>query len=97
MLAIGRGTLEPREGIMFLRRCPRNGPMRISRVLYRMTYNPYLSAPEWASLAEVGKGFGHNRIPIDHAGRLLELKLIYNLLGSYRILSAGREMLQGIH
>jgi hypothetical protein len=62
-----------------------------------MTSNPYLSAPEWASFAEVGKGYCHNRIPIDHAGRLLELKLIYNLLGSYRILSAGREMLQGIH
>ena len=62
-----------------------------------MTTSPYLSKPEWESLAEVGTGFCHAAIPADHAKRLLELRLIYSLLGNYRIMSSGREMLRGVH
>lgn len=54
-----------------------------------MTTSPYLSEPEWASLAEVGTGFCHAAIPADHAKRLLELRLIYSL--------PGRDMLRGVH
>lgn len=60
-----------------------------------MADNPYLSESEWASLIEVGKGFIHGPIPLDDATRLLELKLIYNLLGSYRILNSGTVILRG--
>ena len=62
-----------------------------------MATSPYLSDLEWASLAEVGSGFCHAAIPADHAKRLLELRLIYSLLGNYRIMSSGREMLRGVH
>jgi hypothetical protein len=62
-----------------------------------MAISPYLSESEWASLAEVGTGFSHAQIPADHAKRLLDLKLIYSLLGSLRIMSAGRKMLLGVH
>jgi len=62
-----------------------------------MATSPYLSEPEWASLAEVGSSFCHAAIPADHAKRLLELRLIYSLLGNYRIMSSGREMLRGVH
>ncbi len=62
-----------------------------------MTTSPYLSKLEWASLAEVWSGFCHAAIPADHARRLLELRLIYSLLGNYRIMSSGREMLRGVH
>jgi hypothetical protein len=41
-----------------------------------------------------GNWFGHALIHSNHAKRLLELKLIYNLLGSCRITAAGRMMLQ---
>jgi hypothetical protein len=62
-----------------------------------MTNSPHLSEPEWASLAEVGTGFCHAPIPLNHAQRLLDLKLIYSLLGSYRIMRSGRDMLRGVH
>ncbi len=62
-----------------------------------MTASPYLSESEMASLAEVGTGFCHAAIPADHARRLLELRLIYSLLGNYRIMSSGRDMLRGVH
>lgn len=62
-----------------------------------MATSPYLSKLEWASLAEVGTGFCHAPIPADHAKRLLELRLIYSLLGNYRIMTSGRQMLRGIH
>ena len=54
-----------------------------------MTTSPYLSEPEWASLAEVGTGICHAAIPADHAKRLLELRLIYS--------PPGRDMLRGVH
>jgi hypothetical protein len=52
-----------------------------------------LSELELTSLAEVARGFCHAPIPAIDAKRLLDLKLIYNLLGSYRILAAGRKVL----
>lgn len=42
------------------------------------------------SLQEVATGIGHNTIPADHRARLLALGLVYNLLGSVRINTAGR-------
>lgn len=62
-----------------------------------MIISPHLSESEWASLAEVGTGFCHAPIPVDHAQRLLDLKLIYSLLGSYRIMRSGRDMLRAGH
>jgi hypothetical protein len=59
-----------------------------------METSAYLTEHEWASLAEVGTGFCHAPISLDHTNRLLELKLIYNLLGSCRLTTAGRQMLQ---
>ena len=61
-----------------------------------MVTSPYLSDAEFVSLAEVGKGFWHGPIPANHALRLLELKLTYNLLGSLRITSDGRKMLKAV-
>ena len=58
-----------------------------------MEVNPYLTEAEFESLAEVGTGFLHEAIPDDHAEHLLELGLIYNLLGSVRITISGRHML----
>ena len=49
-----------------------------------METSPYLTEAEWASLADVGTGVCHTPIPPEHARRLLDLKLIYNLLGSCR-------------
>ena len=69
---------------------------RLARFL-TMATSPHLSEPEWAALAEVATGFCHAPIPADHAQRLLDLKLIYSLLGSYRIMSSGRDMLRGVH
>ena len=75
----------------------RSGSLRQRVRCLIMTNSPHLSEPEWASLAEVGTGFCHAPIPADHARRLLDLKLIYSLLGSYRIMHSGREMLRGVH
>jgi hypothetical protein len=58
-----------------------------------MGSSPYLSDAEWASLTEVGTGSYHDLIPLEHANRLLDLKLIYSLLGSCRITATGRQML----
>jgi hypothetical protein len=55
-----------------------------------MVANVILSVSEFASLKEVGKGFDHGSIPEADALRLLDLGLIYNLLGSFRINRAGR-------
>ena len=49
-----------------------------------------LSVSELASLQEVAKGFDHGSIPVGDATRLLELKLIYKLLGELRLTAAGR-------
>ena len=49
-----------------------------------------LSPGEFASLVEVGGGAFHAPILLAHEIRLLELKLVYNLLGNLRITAAGR-------
>ena len=50
----------------------------------------HLSVTEFASLVEVAKGFDRRTIPPDDALRLLDLKLIYKLLGLPHITRAGR-------
>lgn len=52
-----------------------------------------LSLGEFASLTEVGRTFLHDAISPNDATRLLELRLIYNLLGSVRVTKAGRARL----
>ena len=52
-----------------------------------------LSVSEFASLTEMGTGFLHEAIPTADATRLLDLGLIYALLGELRITKAGRERL----
>lgn len=62
-----------------------------------MSGEPYLSASEYASLSEVAKGFSHSSIPGADCIRLLELGLIYKLLGEDRLTRAGRTRLaQGL-
>lgn len=48
-----------------------------------------LSQLEFASLQEVAKGFNQRGIPIEHRSRLIELHLIYNLIGGLRITAEG--------
>jgi hypothetical protein len=55
-----------------------------------MSASSYLSVTEFASLQEVGRGIGHAGIPESHGLRLLDLQLIYRLLGSLHITTAGR-------
>ncbi len=62
-----------------------------------MEHSPYLSDAELASLAVVGTGFCHGPISVDHAAHLLHLRLIYSLLGSLRITTAGQLVLQSVH
>jgi hypothetical protein len=50
----------------------------------------FLSVSELASLREVARGPLHDPIPTAHGARLLELGLVYYLLGSLRITTAGR-------
>ncbi len=49
-----------------------------------------LSPDEFASLVEVGSGAFHAPVLLVHETRLLELKLVYNLLGNLRITTAGK-------
>jgi hypothetical protein len=49
----------------------------------------HLTEAELLSLKEVGKGALQGRIPSAHADLLVERKLIYRLLGSYRVTAAG--------
>ena len=58
-----------------------------------MTTDDALSASQFASLTEVGRTFLHNQIPSQDAELLLERRLIYRLLGSFRITAAGRTRL----
>jgi hypothetical protein len=55
-----------------------------------MATDDALSASELTSLQEIGKGLGHGSIPETDALRLLELRLIYRLLGDLRVTTAGR-------
>jgi hypothetical protein len=59
-----------------------------------MPHTFLLSEGEYASLTEVGTGFLHEAIPAEDAARLLRLGLVYNLLGSIRITTAGRRRLR---
>jgi hypothetical protein len=56
-----------------------------------MSADNFLSTTEFASLREVGSGIGHGGIPESHSLRLIDLHLIYRLLGSLRITTAGRQ------
>ena len=55
-----------------------------------MPFASALSPDEFASLQEVAKGFDQRPIPEVDAVRLLELDLIYKLLGLLRMTGAGR-------
>jgi hypothetical protein len=57
---------------------------------HHMTDAATLTDLEFASLQEVGSSFCHDAIPADHQARLLALGLIYALLGSVRVNTAGR-------
>jgi hypothetical protein len=54
----------------------------------------FLSRGELASLKQVASGMLHQPIPDAHAARLLELRLVYRLLGSLRMTAEGREYLR---
>jgi hypothetical protein len=54
-----------------------------------MSASSYLSVTEFASLREVARGIGHGGIPESHSLTLMDLGLIYRLLGSLRITAAG--------
>lgn len=56
--------------------------------------NDILSNEELTSLKEVNRGAVQRAIPATHAEHLLELGLIYRLLGSLRITSAGMARLR---
>jgi hypothetical protein len=55
-----------------------------------MSASNYLSVTEFASLQEVGRGIGHGGIPESHSMRLMDLRLIYRLLGSLCVTTAGK-------
>jgi len=55
-----------------------------------MVAPPILSASEFASLKAIGASFDHSTVTEADALRLLDLKLIYRLLGSLRMTHAGR-------
>jgi hypothetical protein len=62
-----------------------------------MSGEPRLSVSEFASLGEVAKGVAHGTIPAADGVTLLELRLIYKLIGETRITMAGKARLaQGI-
>jgi hypothetical protein len=61
-----------------------------------MSDGPALSDTEFASLHEVAKGFHQGFIPPDHAARLVALGLIYRLLGSLRITTAGEARIASV-
>jgi|SRR5579859_1274323 len=55
-----------------------------------MTTGDILTHSELASLQEIGRGLRHGSIPEADALRLVELRLIYRLLGDLRMTTAGR-------
>jgi hypothetical protein len=60
-----------------------------------MAANCSLSEKELGSLKEVAKGAWQEPISIADGKRLLELTLVYNLLGCLRITTAGRARIAG--
>ena len=65
----------------------------LQRVIPLMATTGALSDTELASLNEVGIGVWHEVIPADHQTRLLDLGLVYSMLGSLRLTKAGREQI----
>jgi hypothetical protein len=55
-----------------------------------MSASHYLSVIEFGSLEEVGSGITHAGIPMNHGRRLMDLGLVYSLLGNLRITTAGK-------
>jgi hypothetical protein len=55
---------------------------------------PTLSRAEYNALEEVAKFFNGTTIASQHADRLLELRLIYRMLGELRITSAGSALIR---
>lgn len=55
-----------------------------------MSASSYLTVTELASLREVAKDFNQGPVPTADALRLLDLNLVYKLLGDLRITSTGR-------
>lgn len=55
-----------------------------------MSVRATLSSSEFASLKVIGEGFDHSTVTEADALRLLDLKLIYRLLGPLRMTHAGR-------
>jgi hypothetical protein len=53
-----------------------------------------LSPAQFASLAEIGRTFLHDVIPSEDSTLLQERGLIYRLLGSFRLTTAGRNRLR---
>jgi hypothetical protein len=60
---------------------------------YRMALAE-VSDLELLSLREIARGFNKGQVPLAHALRLLELDLIYSLLGDLRITTLGRSHLR---
>jgi hypothetical protein len=58
-----------------------------------MTISDALTANEFASLGEIGRGFVHGPIPSRDAELLLDRGLIYRMLGGLHISAAGRSRL----
>jgi hypothetical protein len=52
-----------------------------------------LSENEFAALQEVARGFDQRSIPESHRRKLIDLRLIYKLLGGLRMTAAGRRHL----
>ena len=74
-----------------------NGSKSYRGCLIIMLTSPYISEAEFASLAVVGTGVSHGPISVEHAKHLQDLRLIYNLLGSLRMTSAGKKMLRAVN
>ena len=60
-----------------------------------MAPDDILSASQFASLQEVSKGIFRGPIPNADAVRLVELRLIYRLLGDFRLTTAGQNAITG--
>jgi hypothetical protein len=59
-----------------------------------MSIGAELTAAEFGSVQEVAKGINQGVIPGEHSVRLLELRLVYKLLGDLRITAAGRTRIE---
>ena len=71
-------------------------PKRMVVRLTRMSKNYALTPEELKSLEEIARGILHAPIPEHHAKTLMKERLIYSLLGSYRLTADGREYLRNV-